>query len=179
MLQIKKKKNLGVFLNLRSALTHFCSFLSLPSNFASVLLTRTSFSLTASTKKGDPFVSCTDPGVPPEFPCPEPSVTSLSLCTDGVTLWFWSVFVLSDLVFYGHMQHRTLHALETSTLFPSAIGYEDIGSQGNPGWKGTWGMSAVQPRTKRDRPSCSAFAPDAFWNSPWAETAELQWVTWH
>ena len=28
VLQLKKKKNLGVFLNLRSALTHFCSFLS-------------------------------------------------------------------------------------------------------------------------------------------------------
>jgi len=70
--------------------------------------------------------------------------------------------MLSDLVFDGHMLHRTLHALETSALFPSAIGHEDIGSQGNPGWKGTWGMSAVQPRIKRDRSSCSAFAPDGF-----------------
>ena len=70
--------------------------------------------------------------------------------------------MLSDLVFDGHMQHRTLHALETSALFPSAIGHEHMGSHDIPGWKETWGMSAVQPRTKRDRPSCSAFAPDAF-----------------
>ena len=73
VLQVKKKKNIGVFLHLRSAFTHFCSFLSLSLNFASVLLTRTSFRLTASTRKGDPFMSCTEPGAPQNFPaqnCP-------------------------------------------------------------------------------------------------------------